>query len=62
MAAAMLYRIYIYLIPVLWIRIRLPIGSGFNGVPGSVSGFAIRIRIQEGKNGPEKKIGVNVLF
>jgi hypothetical protein len=29
---------------VLWIRIR--IGSGFNGVPGSVSGFTIQIRIQ----------------
>jgi hypothetical protein len=26
-------------------------GSGFNGVPGS--GFAIRIRIQESKNGPQ---------
>jgi hypothetical protein len=33
---------------VLWIRIR--IGSGFNGVAGSGSGFAIWIRIQEGKN------------
>jgi hypothetical protein len=32
---------------VLWIRI----GSGFNGVPGS--GFAIQIRIQEGKNDPQ---------
>jgi hypothetical protein len=28
--------------PVLWIRI----GSGFNGVPGSVTGFAIQIRIR----------------
>jgi hypothetical protein len=30
-------------------------GSGFNGVPGSVSrsGFAIRIRIQDGKNYPQ---------
>jgi hypothetical protein len=27
-------------------------GSGLNGVPGS--GFAVRIRIQEGKNGPQK--------
>jgi hypothetical protein len=37
---------------VLWIRIL--IGSGFNGVLGSVygSGFTIRIRIQEGKNDP----------
>jgi hypothetical protein len=32
------------------------IGSAFNGVPGTVSGsgFAIWIRIQGGKNGPEK--------
>jgi hypothetical protein len=29
-------------------------GSRFNGVPGSVSGFATRIRIQEGKNDPQK--------
>jgi hypothetical protein len=36
---------------VLWIRIR--IGFGFNGVTGSVSEFAIRIRIQEGKNDPQ---------
>jgi hypothetical protein len=34
---------------VLWIRI----GSGFNEASGS--GFAIRIRIQEGKNAPEKQ-------
>ncbi len=36
-------------------------GSGFNGVPGSVSGswFAIRIQIQEGKN--RKKLG-NFMF
>jgi hypothetical protein len=33
-------------------------GSGFNGVPESISGSAIRIRIQEGKNYPQtlKKI------
>jgi hypothetical protein len=30
---------------VLWIRIQIQIGSGFNGVPESVSGFGIRIRI-----------------
>ncbi len=36
-----------YLSPVLWIRIRIRIGSGFNGVPGSVSAFAIRIRIEK---------------
>jgi hypothetical protein len=33
----------------LWIRIRIRIGSGFNGL--SRSGFGIRIRIQ----GPEKE-------
>jgi hypothetical protein len=42
---------------VLWIRIR--IGSGFNGVPRSGSGLQIWIRIQEGKNGPEKYKKVN---
>ncbi len=31
---------------VLWIRIRIRIGSGFNGIPGSASGFEIRIRIR----------------
>jgi hypothetical protein len=31
------------------LRIRIPIGSEFNGVSGSGSGFGIRIRIQEGK-------------
>ncbi len=31
-----------------------PIASGFNGVPVSGSGFAIRIQIQEGKNDPQK--------
>ncbi len=35
---------------VLWIRIRIWIGPGFNGVSRFVSGFTIRIRIQEGKN------------
>jgi hypothetical protein len=30
------------------------IGSGFNKVSGSVSGFGIRIRIQEGKKEPQK--------
>jgi hypothetical protein len=30
-------------------------GSGFKQVSGSVSGFGIRIRIQEGKNDPQKK-------
>ncbi len=34
------------------LRIRIPIGSGFNQVSGS--GFEIRIRIQEGKNYPQK--------
>jgi hypothetical protein len=29
-------------------------GSGFNRVCGSVSGFGIQIRIQEGKNDPQK--------
>jgi hypothetical protein len=29
-------------------------GSGFDGVPGSVSGFAIRIWTQEGIDDPEK--------
>ncbi len=39
----------------LLIRIRIRIGSGFNGVPGS--GFATRnrVRIQEGKKDPEKE-------
>jgi hypothetical protein len=36
----------------LWIRIR--IGSVFNWVCGSGSVFGIRIRIQEGKNDPQK--------
>jgi hypothetical protein len=31
------------------------IGSGFNQVSGSVSGFGIRIRIQKGKNYPQKQ-------
>jgi hypothetical protein len=35
-------------------RIRIWIGSGFNQVSGSVSGFGIQIRIQEGKNYPQK--------
>jgi hypothetical protein len=37
--------------------------SGFNGVPGFVSGsgFASRIRIQEGKNSPEKQ-QINFIF
>jgi hypothetical protein len=30
---------------VLWIRIRIRIGSEFNGVPGSVSASAFKIRI-----------------
>ena len=30
-------------------------GSGFSRVSGSGSGFGIRIRIQEGKNDPQKK-------
>ncbi len=34
------------------LRIRIPSGSGFNRVIGS--GFGIRIRIQEGKNDPQK--------
>jgi hypothetical protein len=29
-------------------------GSGFNQVSGSKSGFGNRIRIQEGKNDPQK--------
>ncbi len=33
-------------------------GSGFNGVPGSGSVFAIRIRIQEGKTG---RLGISKL-
>ncbi len=36
-------------------------GSGFNGVPGSVGRSAIRIRIQEGKNGPQKW-KINLIF
>jgi hypothetical protein len=40
---------------VLWIRI----GSGFYEVPVPVSGLAIWIRIQEGKNAPEKLKKVN---
>ncbi len=40
------------LLPVLRIRIR--IGSGFNEASGSANGFRIRIRIQEGKNYPQK--------
>jgi hypothetical protein len=39
-------------LPVLRIRIRIE--SGFNQVSGSGSVFGIRIRIQEGKNGPKK--------
>ncbi len=40
----------------LWIRIRIRIGSVFNRVcgSGSVFGIRIRIRIQEGKNDPQK--------
>jgi hypothetical protein len=34
--------------------IRIRIGSVFNRVCGSGSGFGIRIRIQEGKNDPQK--------
>jgi hypothetical protein len=34
------------------LRIRIRIGSGINRVNGS--GFGIRIRIQEGKNDPQK--------
>jgi hypothetical protein len=34
------------------LRIRIRIGSGFNQVSGS--GFGIKIRIQEGKNNPQK--------
>jgi hypothetical protein len=34
--------------------LRIRIGSGFNRVSGSVSGFGIRIRIQEGNNDPQK--------
>jgi hypothetical protein len=33
---------------------RIRIGSGFNRVSGSGSGFGIRIWIQEGKNDPQK--------
>ncbi len=36
------------------LRIRIPIESGFNRVIGSGSEFGIRIRIQEGKNDPQK--------
>ena len=37
-------------------RIRIRIGSVFNRASGSVSGsvFGVRIRIQEGKNDPQK--------
>jgi hypothetical protein len=35
-------------------RIRIRIGSGFNRASGSGSGFGIWIRIQEGKNDPQK--------
>ncbi len=35
-------------------RIRIRIGSGFNGVLGSGSAFAIWIRIQESKNNQQK--------
>ncbi len=35
-------------------RIRIRIGSEFNQVSGSGSVFGIRIRIQEGKNDPQK--------
>jgi hypothetical protein len=51
-----------YFKPVLWIWICNRIESGFNGVPGSLSGSGftvrMRIRIQEGKNYPQtlKKI------
>jgi hypothetical protein len=38
--------------PISVFRIRIRIGSGFYQVIGS--GFGIRIRIQEGKNGPTK--------
>jgi hypothetical protein len=41
------YLLLFILLSVLWIRIR--IRSGFSGVPGSGSGFAIWIRIQEDK-------------
>jgi hypothetical protein len=37
---------------VFWIRIRL--GSGINQVSRSLPGFGIWIRIQEGKNDPQK--------
>jgi hypothetical protein len=36
------------------VRIRIRIGTGFNQVRGSGSVFGIRIRIQEGKNDPQK--------
>jgi hypothetical protein len=36
------------------LRIRIRFGSGFNRVSGSGFVFAIRIRIQEGKNDPLK--------
>jgi hypothetical protein len=35
-------------------RIRVRFGSGFNQVSGTGSVFGIRIRIQEGKNDPQK--------
>jgi hypothetical protein len=48
-----------YFFPVLWIRIR--IGFGFNGVPGSR--FTICIQIQGGKNDPQKqKKLINFIF
>ncbi len=51
-----------YFFPVLWIRIRIRIGYGFNGVPGSR--FTIQIQVQEGKNDPQnrgKKL-INFIF
>jgi hypothetical protein len=37
------------------LRIRIRTGSGFNQVSGSGSAFGIRMRIQEGKNDPQKQ-------
>jgi hypothetical protein len=43
-------------------RLRRRIGSGFNQVTGSGSVFGIRIKIQEGKNDPQKKKKIRIFM
>jgi len=58
---AKIFQIFAILGAELWIRIQIQIGSRFNWVCGSGSGFGIQIRIQEDKIDQQNKEKVKKL-